>query len=70
VHKHPWVQTLAASVLNTRAARQVLVPDRMAVNLLRHCAEEMNHLASILPGLYLQHSGVASATAPALQAAR
>jgi hypothetical protein len=40
------------------------------VNLLRHCAEEMNHLASILPELYLQHSGVASATAPALQAAR
>jgi hypothetical protein len=70
VHKHPWVQTLAASVLNTRAARQVLVPDRMAVNLLRHCAEEMNHLAGILPALYLQHSGVASGVVPAIQAAR
>jgi hypothetical protein len=70
VHKHPLIQTLAASVLNTRAARQVLVPDRMAVNLLRHCAEEMNHLAGILPALYLQHSGVDSAVAAVAQSAR
>jgi DAPG hydrolase PhiG domain len=55
LHPHPWVQTLVGSVLNTRAARQVLVSDHMAVNLLRHCAEEMNHLAGILPALYLQH---------------
>ena len=55
VHKLPWVQTLAAGVLNTRTARRVLVPDRMALSLLRHCAEEMNHLASILPALYAQH---------------
>jgi hypothetical protein len=42
----------------------------MAVNLLRHCAEEMNHLAGILPALYLQHSGVASGVVPAIPAAR
>jgi DAPG hydrolase PhiG domain len=57
VHKHPWVQALASGVLNTRVARQVLVPDRMAVSLLRHCAEEMTHLANILPALYRQHLG-------------
>jgi DAPG hydrolase PhiG domain len=55
VHKQAWVQALAAGVLNTRVARQVLVPDRMALNLLRHCAEEMTHLASFLPALYLAH---------------
>jgi hypothetical protein len=69
VHKHPLIQSLASSVLNTRVARQVLVPDRMAVNLLRHCAEEMNQLASILPALHAQHSGAGSAVAPAAQAA-
>lgn len=64
VHQHAWVQALAAGVLNTRLARRVLVSDRMALNLLRHCAEEMNHLAGILPALYLQHSDTGQHTPP------
>jgi len=44
-------------LLGTRAARGLLLPKRLGRDLLIHCAEEMNHLASFLPELYAQESG-------------
>jgi DAPG hydrolase PhiG domain len=54
-HQQPMVQALAARLLNSAPVRRVLVPDKMAVNLLMHCAEEMNHLGTILAELYHAH---------------
>jgi len=34
------------------AARFVPLTDNMGMELLVHCAQEMNHLAGILPDLY------------------
>jgi hypothetical protein len=39
-------------VLNTPFLRRQLVPDSLGLALLRHCSEEMNHLARFLPQLY------------------
>jgi hypothetical protein len=44
-------------LLGTRAALGLLLPKRLGRDLLIHCAEEMNHLASFLPRLYAQESG-------------
>jgi hypothetical protein len=43
-------------LLGTRAMRSLLLPKRLGRDLLIHCAEEMNHLASFLPELYAQES--------------
>ena len=48
----PLVGTLFSPLLNTRQRRMRLLPDQTGLNLLRHCAMEMNHLASILPSLH------------------
>ena len=48
----PILGRLISPLLNTPASRLKLLPDHGGLNLLRHCAEEMNHLASILPELY------------------
>ena len=50
-------------LLQTRFVRQLLMPERIARHLLIHCAEEMNHLASFLPALFAQETGVVSAPA-------
>lgn len=43
--------------LATGALRKLKsMPDSFATGLLRHCAEEMNHLAAILPHLYQQYN--------------
>lgn len=39
-------------ILNTRIIRKTIFNDTMVLNLLRHCSEEMNHLARFLPRLY------------------
>lgn len=45
-------------LLSTRFVRQRLASARVGADLLVHCAEEMNHLASFLPELYAQeHEG-------------
>lgn len=54
-HSHPWVNRLSAAWLNTGPVRRLIVSDRMAIDLLRHCAQEMNHLAQILPALWSTH---------------
>jgi hypothetical protein len=38
--------------MNRPAARRRAIPDQVGLDLLRHCAEEMNHLARFLPALY------------------
>jgi hypothetical protein len=48
----PLVGPLIAAFFNTRRRRRRLIRDEFGLYLLRHCAEEMNHLARILPGLY------------------
>jgi hypothetical protein len=43
-----------------RLARRLMIPERLGRDLLVHCAEEMNHLASFLPALFAQESGCAA----------
>ena len=43
---------LLTPCLNTRMMRQRMLPDGMGRDLMLHCAEEMHHLAIILPELY------------------
>lgn len=56
-HTLPLVQGLLGGVLNSSMMRRVIVPDRMALDLLLHCGEEMNHLARFLPRLYADIRG-------------
>lgn len=50
--KMPLVSNLVSFVSNTVYFRKKIVSDQMAVDLLQHCSEEMNHLARFLPALY------------------
>jgi hypothetical protein len=52
--KLPVVGPFISRRMNTRARRISLIPDQFGLNLLRHCSEEMSHLAKILPGLHAQ----------------
>ncbi|MCP5067686.1 MAG: hypothetical protein GY946_14085 [bacterium] len=47
-------------LLATRFARRFVIPSRLGRDLLVHCAEEMNHLASFLPALFAEETGSAS----------
>lgn len=48
----PLIGGALSPLLNTRARRLKLLPDQAGLNLLRHCAKEMNHLGSLLPELH------------------
>jgi DAPG hydrolase PhiG domain len=48
----PLIGGVLTPLLNTCSRRLQLLPDQTGLNLLRHCAKEMNHLASILPELH------------------
>ena len=48
----PLIGGALTPLLNTRNRRLKLLPDQAGLNLLRHCAKEMNHLSSILPELH------------------
>lgn len=50
----PVVGPLISRFVSSGSMRRRLLPDGTATALLRHCSEEMNHLASILPELYAQ----------------
>jgi hypothetical protein len=52
--KLPVVGVLISRLMNTESMRTKVITDEFGLNLLRHCAEEMNHLAGILPSLYAQ----------------
>ena len=54
--KIPLVGGLISAALNKRDARIKNIPDRFGLKLLRHCSEEMGHLASVLPALYAKYS--------------
>lgn len=53
----PVVGGMVTAAISTRRTRLRLVPDRTGLNLLRHCAKEMNHLAAILPALHKRFGG-------------
>lgn len=48
----PVIRWLLKPVLNTATIRKMIISDKMAIDLLRHCAEEMNHMPRFLPQLY------------------
>lgn len=48
----PLLGRLVHRRINSVSARMREVPDQLGIDLLRHCAEEMNHLARFLPALY------------------
>ncbi len=53
----PAIGPLLSLFANTRRQRRRAIRDDSGLYLLRHCAEEMNHLAQILPGLYERFGG-------------
>jgi hypothetical protein len=48
----PIIGPLITRISNTERVRRSRLPDRVGIALLLHCAQEMNHLASILPELH------------------
>jgi DAPG hydrolase PhiG domain len=58
-HKVPLMQAVLGPVLNSKGLRRLIVPDQMALDLLQHCGEEMNHLARFLPALFADQHGAA-----------
>lgn len=54
-HSFPIVNRIAGQWLNSRTVRKLIVPDKFALALLRHCSEEMHHLNTFLPQLYADH---------------
>ena len=58
-HCNRAVDRLLGRLLNSPPLRRLIISDRMALDLLRHCAEEMNHLAAFLPALYADARGLA-----------
>ena len=48
----PVVGPLITRVARTSRVRRRRLPEQVGIALLLHCAQEMNHLASILPELY------------------
>ncbi len=58
-HSIPLIDRGLGGLLNSSPVRRLIVPDRMALDLLQHCGEEMNHLARFLPGLYAAARGPA-----------
>jgi hypothetical protein len=49
------------SLIQRPALRRALMPPNLGRDLLVHCAEEMNHLASFLPALYAQETSQGAA---------
>jgi hypothetical protein len=60
----PVLGPLVAAVLNKPLVRRALVPDSLGLALLRHCSEEMNHLAKFLPRLYRDAAVFTRSAAP------
>ena len=50
----PVVGQVITRIANTQRVRRSRLPDQVGLSLLLHCAQEMNHLASILPELHEQ----------------
>ena len=52
----PLLKGVVNRIGNTRTLRNLIVSDRMCLDLLQHCSEEMAHLASFLPALYARQN--------------
>ena len=50
--KIPVIGSMITRRMNTASVRTGLITDEFGLSLLRHCSEEMGHLARILPSLY------------------
>jgi hypothetical protein len=50
----PVLGALITKLANTQRVRKSRLPDEVGTALLLHCAQEMNHLASILAELHAQ----------------
>ena len=48
----PGIRQPLNAILNTGPVRRRLLADDDGLQTLRHCSDEMNHLARILPGLH------------------
>tara|TARA_B110001454_G_C12703892_1_gene427752 strand:- start:446 stop:1204 length:759 start_codon:yes stop_codon:yes gene_type:complete len=51
-HNNSFLNFLIKPFLNIKKLKILLLPDKLALDLLIHCAEEMNHLTKFLPKLY------------------
>ena len=51
-HGIPFLNIIIKPLLKIKKIKTFLLPDTLELNLLIHCAEEMNHLAKFLPELY------------------
>ena len=56
-HQWQWAHRLLSGVYNSPFMRKRILSDRFCLDLLQHCSEEMNHLATILPALYREAGG-------------
>lgn len=53
----PVLGSILGKIINTRTMRNKMIPENLGSALLIHCAEEMNHLAGMLPELYQKMTG-------------
>jgi hypothetical protein len=53
----PVLGDALSRLANLPPLRRRVMPDHLGLDLLVHCAEEMNHLARFLPALYRQANG-------------
>lgn len=55
----PVIGSALSCLANTAFVRKRLAREQIGYDLTKHCAEEMNHLAGFLPGLYKEETGLA-----------
>jgi hypothetical protein len=51
-HSNSFINFIINPIINLKKIKLMLLPDKLAYDLLKHCAEEMSHLAKFLPQLY------------------
>ena len=51
-HSNSFINFIIKPIINMRIIKLILLPDQLTYDLLKHCAEEMSHLAKFLPHLY------------------
>ena len=60
----PLIGGPLSRLANLPPMRRRVMPDRLGLDLLVHCAEEMNHLARFLPALYRAVHGQSASPLP------
>ena len=51
-HSNSFINFIIKPIINIKRIKLILLPDQLTYDLLKHCAEEMSHLAKFLPQLY------------------